>query len=144
MTKRTEVSYKFVDYIPEHLDEGVIYIALEFGAVIHLCCDGCGERVSTPLHPAQWKLIFDGETVSLRPSVGSSGLACNSHYIIERNWVRWCRPLTEWEAARDRERDLATVDRYFDPNLLPGSGLPAQPQTTKRVGFWRRLLARRS
>lgn len=142
MTKRMEVTYTFVDYIPEDLDEGVIYIALEFGAVIHLCCDGCGERVSTPLHPAQWKLIFDGETVSIQPSVGSSELACNSHYIIERNRVRWCRPLTEWKAAKDRAADVATVDRYFDPKVLPRSG-PSAQQPTKRVGLWRRLLGRR-
>jgi hypothetical protein len=52
-THPADVKWLFVDYIPEKLKQGVVYMALEFGAVIHLCLDGCGERISTPHSPAQ-------------------------------------------------------------------------------------------
>jgi hypothetical protein len=86
---RHSVTFEFVDYIPEQLEEGVVYIAPEFGAVIHLCCEGCGERVSTPLHPEQWTLTFDGQTISLSPSIGNWDLSCKSHYFIRHNRVEW-------------------------------------------------------
>jgi Family of unknown function (DUF6527) len=35
----------------------------------NLCCCGCGEKVVTPLRPTDWKLIFDGKTISLDPSL---------------------------------------------------------------------------
>ncbi len=85
----TDVEWRFVEYIPERLEQGVIYIAAEFGAVMHLCLEGCGERISTPLSPAQWALTFDGETISLWPSVGNWDLPCRSHYIIRKNHIIW-------------------------------------------------------
>jgi hypothetical protein len=144
-TKKDSIRHEFVEFIPDDLEEGVVYVALEYGAVVHLCCDGCGEKVSTPLHPAQWKLIFDGESISLRPSVGSSGLACNSHYVIERGRVQWCRPLTRRQAERDHERDVEAVGDHFDPE--PAPALPRTPETRSdprlRPPWWRRLLRRR-
>ena len=35
------------------------------------CCCGCGEEVVTPFSPAQWQMSFDGEAVSLHPSIGN-------------------------------------------------------------------------
>ncbi len=81
--------HQFVDYIPQKLDSGVIYIAPEFGTVTHLCCCGCGNEVVTPLSPKDWKLIFDGDTVTLHPSVGSWSLPCRSHYWIRQNRAVW-------------------------------------------------------
>ena len=37
----------------------------------HSCCCGCGEEVVAPLTPTDWKMTFDGETTSLRPSIGN-------------------------------------------------------------------------
>jgi hypothetical protein len=97
MSRQHTIDFEFVEYIPEHLEEGIFYIAPQFGAVMHLCCDGCGARVSTPLHPGQWTLTFDGETISLNPSVGNWELPCKSHYIIRRSRVLWAG---EWSSER--------------------------------------------
>lgn len=110
----TAIEHQFVDYIPADLEQGVLYIALDFGAVMHLCADGCGERISTPLHPAQWSLIYDGNTVSLSPSVGS-GSNCGSHYRIRNGTVSWSRAMTQDQFKRGRERDRAAVQRYYEP-----------------------------
>ncbi|MDQ0614042.1 hypothetical protein QF046_001683 [Microbacterium sp. W4I4] len=120
MTRQEEIEFLFVDYIPNELEEGILYIAAEFGAVVHLCFDGCGERVSTPLHPGQWTLTFDGTTVSLSPSVGNWGLPCRSHYIIRRNRVVWAADWSTEAVVRSAASDRQAVDR------------PAIPRATNR------------
>jgi hypothetical protein len=115
----TAMTHQFVDYIPDALEQGVLYIALEFGAVMHLCADGCGERISTPLHPAQWTLTYDGDAISLSPSVGS-GSNCGSHYWIRNGQVRWSQPMTQGQFKRGRERDRADAQRYYKPDTPTG------------------------
>jgi hypothetical protein len=68
MTHRTSVKHQFVEFIPEELAEDILYISIRFATASHLCCCGCRNKVVTPLHPTDWKLTFDGKTVSLSPS----------------------------------------------------------------------------
>ncbi|WP_374113157.1 DUF6527 family protein [Leifsonia shinshuensis] len=122
MPKRREsVRWAFVDYIPTDLEEGTNYVAAEFGAVVHRCLEGCGEKVSTPLSPAQWQLYFDGETISLTPSVGNWGLPCKSHYVIHRNTVIWAGPWSDRAVAAAAHSDRASVERHFAPEPLHAS-----------------------
>jgi len=69
---RTTISHNFVDVIPESIDEGVVYVCAQYETAIHRCCCGCGNEVVSPLHPRQWSFMFDGETISLTPSLGNS------------------------------------------------------------------------
>ena len=62
---------EFVDHIPEQLDDGVLYVSMRFGTVVHRCACGCGEVVVTPLGPVEWRLTYDGRTISLEPSIGN-------------------------------------------------------------------------
>ena len=59
------LKHEFVEFIPEHLPEGTIYVSIRFATASHKCCCGCGKEVVTPLSPTDWKLTFDGETISL-------------------------------------------------------------------------------
>ena len=113
MPRLTRVQHAFVDYMPDELAEGVIYVSIAFGTVLHACCCGCGSTVSTPLHPKQWKLTYDGETISLSPSVGSWSLPCRSHYWIDRNYVRWARCWAEEEILRSRQRDRRELEEHY-------------------------------
>ena len=56
-----------MDNIPEIIEEGILYISIPFETVIHKCCCGCGNEVVTPLSPSQWKLTFDGVSITLDP-----------------------------------------------------------------------------
>jgi uncharacterized protein DUF6527 len=103
---------KFVEFIPDRLEPGVLYISLRFNTVLHRCACGCGSEVATPLSPAQWRLDSHGNAVSLYPSIGSWSLPCRSHYWIRRNRVKWARPWSELEVRAGRERDSNAVDRY--------------------------------
>lgn len=78
-------THRFVEFMPEQMESDVIYISLRFSLVSHQCACGCGEEVVTPLSPRDWQLIFNGETVSLYPSIGNWIFACRSHYWINQN-----------------------------------------------------------
>jgi len=92
-----KLSHKFVEFIPDVLEGDVIYVSLTYGTVSHRCCCGCGREVVTPLTPNDWKLIFDGETISLYPSIGNWNFACRSHYWIRNNRVEWAGDWTEYK-----------------------------------------------
>jgi len=109
MMKLTKMRARFVEFIPDQLDDGVLYISERFRTCSHKCCCGCGEEVVTPLSPAEWSIRSEGDTISLWPSVGNWSYACMSHYIIRRNRVLWAPPLTERQIARVRQRDAAAL-----------------------------------
>lgn len=106
MSEHAEVDFMFVDYIPDELDEGMLYISLEFDTVAHKCLCGCGKEVNTPLSPVDWSLKYDGDTISLDPSIGNWSFDCKSHYWIRRSKVQWAATWSrkKVEAAREKER----------------------------------------
>ena len=83
------LSHKFVKSVPETLEDNVLYVSVEYGSVIHKCACGCGMEVVTPLSPTDWKLTFDGRSISLYPSIGNWSFPCRSHYWIRNNRVEW-------------------------------------------------------
>jgi hypothetical protein len=89
MKPRKSLVHEFVEYIPDELKEGTIYISTTYGTAVHKCCCGCENKVVTPLSPKDWKLIFDGETISLYPSIGNWNFPCRSHYWIRDGRVVW-------------------------------------------------------
>ncbi len=102
MTRINLLNHEFVNYIPNSLDKGVVYVSIPFATVVHLCCCGCGNEVVTPLDPTDWQMTFDGKSVSLSPSIGNWSLGCQSHYWIYRNQVRWARHLSMFEIKTGR------------------------------------------
>ena len=116
------LTHEFVEYIPDELKERTLYISEKYGTAVHKCCCGCGREVVTPLSPTGWKLDFDGETVSLFPSIGSWNLPCQSHYWIANNKVEWAGRWSKKRIQKGRKEQLAKLKRYFsqkksDPNL---------------------------
>ena len=85
--KIKKIHYKFVDLIPNDLEYGVIYISIKYSTAIHKCMCGCGNEVVIPISPNDWQLLFDGETVSLYPSIGNWNFRCRSHYWIVNNKI---------------------------------------------------------
>jgi hypothetical protein len=110
----TILRYNFVDNIPENLLEGEIYISIKFATAIHKCCCGCGHEVVTPLSPTDWKLIFDGVSISLHPSIGNWDFDCRSHYWIKKNRVRWASNMTNDEIKQIKNWDKHAKDAYLN------------------------------
>jgi hypothetical protein len=84
---RNTIIHKFVDFIPEKLEEGILYVSVNHCVAIHKCICGCENEVVTPIATTEWKLMFDGETVSLSPSIGNWNFKCRSHYWIKNNRI---------------------------------------------------------
>ena len=87
---------------------------MEYSTVVHKCCCGCGQEVVTPLSPIGWKLIFDGETISLYPSIGNWNFKCLSHYWITKNVIRWASQWSRDEITMGRQVDSNARENYFN------------------------------
>lgn len=107
MIRINSLKHEFVKYIPDTLDESMLYVSIPFATIVHRCCCGCGHEIVTPLDPNDWKITFDGECVSISPSIGNWGLACQSHYWIYRNQVQWARRSSVFEIKTGRAIDRA-------------------------------------
>lgn len=118
MLKIKKLEHRFIRSIPRELDVGVIYISMEYSTAVHCCCCGCGEQVVTPFSPTDWKMIYDGESVSLTPSIGNWHSACRSHYIINRvlslRLVAGMMP-----RLRQKKRDKLAKAHYYNPSAKP-------------------------
>ncbi|CAG2535033.1 hypothetical protein MAR621_00147 [Maribacter dokdonensis] len=108
------LKHKFVNNIPDIIEDNVLYVSIEYETVIHNCACGCGNEVVTPLSPSDWSLTFNGETISLEPSIGSWSLECKSHYWITNNNVRWSHKYSSAEIEKVREVDLEDKLKYYD------------------------------
>ena len=113
--RHIHLQHRFVEFIPEILEEGILYISLEYMTVTHLCCCGCGNEVSLPLSPVGWRLIYDGRAISLEPSIGSWSLPCRSHYWIRGNRVQWAEQWSTERVQVARELDRRERDTHFSP-----------------------------
>jgi len=100
------VTHEFVEFIPDELAADTIYISIAHRTVMHKCMCGCGVEVVTPISPTDWHITFDGETVSLFPSIGNWSYACRSHYWITAGKVVWAEAWSNEEVrtARDHAR----------------------------------------
>lgn len=108
-----QLEHRFVHSIPSTIEPGVLYVSIEFATAIHLCCCGCGREVVTPFTPTDWKLTFDGVSISLWPSIGNWNFPCRSHYIVKENRIIEAAPWSQTMVEAERERDKRTKAAYF-------------------------------
>ena len=88
----------FVETIPHlpEMEKGTLYVSMRFATLSHLCPCGCGRLVDVTLDPATRSLTYDGEYLTLKPSIGVK-FPCKSHYSIIRNAIRWHPPISKPE-----------------------------------------------
>ncbi len=110
---RTTITHKFVKFIPDALQEGVLYISLEYATAVHRCFCGCGREVVTPISPTDWHLSVVAGSVSLAPSIGNWGFPCRSHYWIRKNRVQWCGDMSQRLIDAGRARDKMAKAAYY-------------------------------
>lgn len=127
----SDLDVTFVDAIPDDITDGRLYVSMHYGTAVHQCQCGCGGEVVTPFTPTDWKLIFDGETVTLHPSISNSTSGCGAHYFIDRNTIRWCRKLKPSEMADRQRRDRLAKTAHFEA-----------PAPTARTGWLPHLATR--
>lgn len=138
MMRHDRVEHRFVKHVPEVLEPGVLYVSMEYATAVHSCCCGCGEEVVTPLTPTDWKMTFDGETISLWPSIGNWNFRCRSHYVIDRSQVRESLRWTDEQVAAGRNRDREAKAEYYANGHAEGDvkRSPALPSPRSRAADW--------
>ena len=102
-----EFELQVVHRVPEDLLPGILYVCFDCNVVAHLCACGCDEKVILPIDPGFWSVKYDGETVSLSPSIGNFQIPCKSHYWIRENRVIWadaCVPVSRGKKTRKRKK----------------------------------------
>jgi hypothetical protein len=134
MTRRKVLAHEFVESIPDELKEGTLYVCIRLATVVHKCCCGCGNEVVTPLSPTDWKLIFDGDTITLYPSIGNWGFCCQSHYWIRGSRVRWAPRWSQQRIDAARARDRFAKQRYFDAADTASDCAPKDTSRTAEPG----------
>jgi hypothetical protein len=137
MKRAVKIKHEFVEFIPKEREDGVLYVSIPYATAVHSCFCGCGLKVVTPISPVGWQLTFDGESVTLFPSVGSWNFPCRSHYFIRRDVVVWGENMSQREIELGRARDHQARDQHFGTQTAD----PAHARKKKR-GFWDRLKGR--
>lgn len=151
--KQRTYTFQFVEFIPKVLDDGVLYVSTTYATASHLCFCGCSMKVVTPLSPTDWRMSFNGDAVSLDPSIGNWSYPCRSHYILRGNQVIWAGPMSAGEIRAAREDDLHDKQLYHQQRHQAQSTqaaappavhqVPAPPTRSKsehRRRGWRRIL----
>ncbi|MHB0851152.1 DUF6527 family protein [Stutzerimonas nitrititolerans] len=119
---------------------------MDYATAVHSCCCGCGDRVVTPFTPTDWRMTFDGESISLHPSVGNWNQKCRSHYVIQRSRVLeagpWSQGQIEAERLRDKKAKAAHYGSLHEARReFPGSATGGQSATAHSRSIWTRLKA---
>lgn len=144
------IQHQFVEFVPEKLEPGTLYISLEYNSASHLCACGCGREVVTIIGPADSSIMFNGRGVSISTSVGNSNFPCKSHYWIRDNRILWESRMTPQLTALSRARDKAAKTReYGNPRTdtaaessAQSAQAPAAPSSAPKSpkSWWRKWL----
>jgi hypothetical protein len=130
------IKHEFVEFIPDALAPDTLYISIEFTTAVHSCFCGCGSKVVTPIRPTSWQLLFDGDAVSLWPSIGNWNFRCRSHYWIRGDRVIWALPMTQREIEHGRSRDRQLIDDYFDESSKESSATEDENRKSHSLHDW--------
>lgn len=136
MTRVSVLRPLFVEFVPATLEKGTLYVSMIHATAAHRCCCGCGLEVTTPLGPYHWTLQFDGESVSLTPSIGNWSFPCQSHYWIRNNRIEWAPAWSQERIAAVRAADKRQRRDAAAGTHTPSGGNHAPPSTRS---IWTRL-----
>jgi hypothetical protein len=140
MIKYHHIAHRFVRSIPKEIEPGVLYLSMEYATAIHSCCCGCGNQVVTPLSPTDWKMFFDGESVSLSPSIGNWSFPCRSHYFISEGRIieadQWNHALVEAGRRQDKVNKARFYQSGSTTKEKAGSSTTTQNGLLAKLGRW--------
>ena len=111
--KQQHMTSVFVEEVPTQMQPGALYVSMGCATAMHLCACGCGAETVTPLSPTDWVLFYDGEAVTLHPSIGNWSLPCRSHYFIEDGKVVWAAPMSDAVINRGRAWDRTRKAAFY-------------------------------
>ncbi|MCW8837541.1 MAG: DUF6527 family protein [Thiovulaceae bacterium] len=122
--------------MPKEYEQNVLYVSMEYKTVTHLCCCGCGKKVVTPIAPHSWKITYDGNGITLYPSIGNWDFNCRSHYWIRDSQVLWAN---DW----DESKVQATKIQHNDAKLKYSDKIlhKQEDKITSKKGIFQKILS---
>jgi hypothetical protein len=102
-----------VKYMPRELAPGILYVSQEYAVAGHLCACGCGNKVITPLGPAEWSFTERAGRPSLWPSIGNWQLPCRSHYIVTDGRIHWADQWSESQVLVGRHAEEERRRKHY-------------------------------
>lgn len=131
---------KFVDTLPQanDIEEERLYISVKYNMTTHRCACGCGTIVPLPISPTDWSLAYDGEHVSLNPSVGNGALSCRSHYYIHDSQIVWLPKMSALPTSNQKLLDESGLENQQQGNRRPENNNLIK----KLVSFFRDFIRR--
>lgn len=126
----------FVRSAPGLLAPGVLYVSMEHAAVLHLCACGCGHQVVLELSPMRYTLTYDGQGLTLDPSVGNWSFPCRSHYLIRASRVVWAAQWSDAQVALGRAQEAKRLVVTYGKCAEAAD----RPSNERRQHWWERLL----
>lgn len=139
MMPEIALKHEFVEFIPDELEQGTVYVSIRFATASHLCVCGCGNKVVTPIRPTDWTLTFDGKTVSLDRSIGNWSFPCQSHYYIRKNRIKWAPKWSRGQVERGRLHDSQAKQSYFGSDETAAKQVAHTSEAAKpKRSWWRK------
>jgi hypothetical protein len=120
------IALQRVKYMPRELSPGILYVSGEYAVAGHLCACGCGNKVITPLCPAEWTFSERNGRPTLRPSIGNWQLPCRSHYVIADGGIQWAGQWSDAQVVAGRRAEEQRRQAYY-------------ASTDRGRGFWPRV-----
>jgi hypothetical protein len=141
--KDFDIEHEFVEFVPKVREERKVYVSIEYKTAVHNCFCGCGQKVVTPISPTGWQMTFDGDSVSLHPSVGNWSFPCRSHYWIKRNKVVWAGDMSQDDIDNGRANDRALREAYFGSSKQASTQVGGKKGSPNKRRFWSWVTGRR-
>lgn len=130
------IQHKFVEFIPNSPEQGILYVSVEYKTAVHLCVCGCRNKVVTPFSPTDWKMTFDGKGISLYPSIGNWSFECKSHYWIKKSKIEWSGSWSDDQISTGRQADKVAKEEYYTPEPEKKALIDVK----KKKSLWDRVL----
>jgi len=124
----SKIELMLVEFIPESLEMGILYVSERFKVAAHLCPCGCENKIVTPLGPREWSFHEKNGKPTLSPSVGNWQIPCRSHYWIRGGQIEWSDQWTNEKIEAGRIRDHARLRLYMTAK-----------ERVRKGSFWERI-----
>ena len=114
--KINKFKVEFVDKIPLNLKNGILYVCLNCNVIVHRCACWCGQKTVTPIDKKYgWVIKYDGQAITLRPSIGNFNIPCKSHYYITNNKVEW---LEKYQQKNNKKGVFERIRQLFKRRII--------------------------
>ena len=126
----SELRPLFVECFPDEFESGILYVSMKYAICGHLCVCGCGEKVITPLSPKQWKIAYNGEDVTLYPSIGNYAFACQSHYFLTNGNIIW---VGERDVEKGKRKKKGLLAKLFNSKKDKKNGNKTRSKKDRKI-----------